>query len=57
MQAYAFEQYVSSSRRISINLPADAPVGLAKIIVLFPDSATTVETQKTHPSPLTPPSP
>ncbi len=38
MQAYQFEQYVSPAHRISVELPADAPVGAAKIIVLFPDT-------------------
>ena len=39
MQAYQFEQYVSPSHRVSVELPADAPTGSAKIIVLFPDSS------------------
>jgi hypothetical protein len=44
MQAYQFEQYVSPSHRISVELPADAPVGSARIIVLFPDQVAPVET-------------
>ena len=46
MQAYQFEQYVSQSHRISVELPADAPVGSARIIVLFPDQVAPVETPK-----------
>lgn len=47
MQAYQFEQYVSPSHRVSVELPADAPTGSARIIVLFPDPAT--PTEKTKP--------
>lgn len=46
MQAYQFEQFVSPSHRISVELPADAPVGSAKIIVLFPDQVASVEVPK-----------
>ncbi len=37
MQAYQFEQYVSPSHRVSVELPENAPTGSAKIIVLFPN--------------------
>jgi len=43
MQAYQFEQYVSASHRVSVELPKDAPTGSAKIIVLFPDPTTAPE--------------
>jgi len=36
MQAYQFEQYVSPSHRVSVELPENAPTGSAQIIVLFP---------------------
>ncbi|MDD5028986.1 MAG: hypothetical protein PHH58_05695 [Rhodoferax sp.] len=38
MQAYQFECHVDTSRTITVELPVDAPVGLAQIIVLFPDA-------------------
>ena len=47
MKAYQFEQYVSPSLRVSLELPEGAPTGSAKSIVLFPDP---VETQ-TDPKP------
>jgi hypothetical protein len=46
MQAYQFEQYVSSSHRVSVELPENAPTGSAKIIVLFPDPVATPEASK-----------
>lgn len=38
MQAYQFECQVDTSRTITFELPGDAPIGLAQIIVLFPDA-------------------
>lgn len=38
MRAYQFECHVDTSRTITFELPVDAPVGLAQIIVLFPDA-------------------
>lgn len=38
MQAFQFEQYVSPSHRVSVELPESAPTGSARIIVLFPDA-------------------
>jgi hypothetical protein len=38
MQAYQLEHHVDVSRTITVQLPADAPIGLAQIIVLFPDA-------------------
>lgn len=46
MQAYQFEQYVSPSHRVSVELPESAPTGSARIIVLFPDQAATPEAPK-----------
>lgn len=46
MQAYQFEQYVSPLHPVSVALPANAPAGSAKIIVLFPDPVATPETPK-----------
>jgi hypothetical protein len=46
MQAYQFEQYVSPSHRVSVELPENAPTGSAKIIVLFPDQVATPEASK-----------
>lgn len=43
MQAYQFEQFVSPSHPVSVELPADAPTGSAKIIVLFSDQVTPSE--------------
>lgn len=37
MRAYQLERTVTSSHSFTIELPSDAPVGTAKIIVLFPD--------------------
>ncbi|MDO8320509.1 hypothetical protein [Rhodoferax sp.] len=48
MQAYQFEQYVSPSHRVSVELPADAPTGSAKIIELFPDALQPPEVDKHH---------
>jgi hypothetical protein len=39
MHAYQFQQEVSDSHRVTIELPANSPVGTAQIIVLFPDPA------------------
>lgn len=41
MQAYQFERSVPPSHTITVELPADAPTGLAQVIVLFPDSPST----------------
>lgn len=49
MQAYQFEQYVSPTHRVLVELPADAPTGSAKIIVLFPDSQHTPPGQPNRP--------
>lgn len=38
MQAYQFDYQVDASHCISFELPADAPVGFAQIIVVFPDA-------------------
>ena len=38
MLAYEFAYHVDASRTVNIELPADAPTGLAQIIVLFPDA-------------------
>ena len=38
MQAYQFDCHVDASRTVTLELPVDAPVGLAQIIVLFPDA-------------------
>ena len=46
MQAYQFEQYVSPSHRVSVELPPDAPTGSAKIIVLFPEQQNPSESPK-----------
>ena len=37
MRAYQLERNITSSHSFTIELPSDAPVGTAKIIVLFPD--------------------
>ena len=37
MRAYQLERNITSSHSFTIELPPDAPVGIAKIIVLFPD--------------------
>ncbi len=37
MRAYQFERTIPSSHSFTVELPPDAPVGPAKIIVLFPD--------------------
>ncbi len=38
MRAYQLEYQVDASRTVTFELPADAPVGLAQIIVLFADA-------------------
>lgn len=38
MLTYEFEQTVPANHRMEIELPADAPVGQARVIVLFPDA-------------------
>jgi len=38
MRAYQLEHQVDAAHTVTFELPADAPVGLAKIIVLFPDA-------------------
>jgi hypothetical protein len=37
MQAYQFERSVPPSHTITVELPPDAPTGLAQVIVLFPE--------------------
>lgn len=41
MQAYQFERSVPPSHTITVELPADAPTGLAQVIVLFPEARDT----------------
>lgn len=48
MQAYQFERRVPPSHTITVELPADAPTGLAQVIVLFPEARTT-PSQPTYP--------
>lgn len=43
MQAYQFERSVPPSHTITVELPADAPTGLAQIIVLFPEASNTAK--------------
>lgn len=38
MQAYQFVRSVPASHTITVELPSDAPTGLAQVIVLFPDA-------------------
>lgn len=38
MLAFEFERTVGSSHSVTVELPADAPVGPAKIIVMFPQA-------------------
>lgn len=37
MHAFEFERTVGPSHSLTVELPPDAPQGLAKVIVLFPD--------------------
>jgi len=37
MQAYQIEHNVPHTHKIAFDLPQNSPVGIAKIIVLFPD--------------------
>ena len=48
MQAYQFERRVPPSHTITVELPADAPTGLAQVIVMFPEARTT-PSQPTYP--------
>lgn len=48
MQAYQFERSVPPSHTITVELPADAPTGLAQVIVLFPE-ARGIPSQPTQP--------
>ena len=48
MQAYQFERSVPPSHTITVELPADAPTGLAQVIVLFPEARNTTS-QPTQP--------
>lgn len=50
MLAYEFEQSVPANHRVEIELPADAPVGNAKVIVLFPDAQPTVPAAPVSPT-------
>ncbi len=45
MHAYQFQQDISASHQITIDLPPDAPTGRAQIIVLFPDAPRVSEPQ------------
>lgn len=45
MRAYELERNITSSHSFTIELPPDAPVGTAKIIVLFPDEPAAPLTQ------------
>jgi len=49
MHAYQFQQDISASHRITIDLPPGAPIGKAQIIVLFPDAVQAPESQAPAP--------
>lgn len=50
MYAYQFQQDVSDTHRVTIDLPPDAPTGKAQIIVLFPDETPQPEPNASDPT-------
>jgi len=48
MRAYQLAYQVDAARTVTFELPADAPVGLAQIIVLFADAPVRQADQAPH---------